>query len=171
MSKLFVDIDFAEIKENNTRRIELVSIGIVGDDGKEYYAINEQASWLYILTHTESFYNMHPNIVAQTSHIAVFVSTDSFKDYSVIVKEVTDFIDQYREPELWLFYDAINSVVVNNLMTAGEHELCPTNSIYVKLRNKNINTKNLPRYHGDLSTTLDNAKWNRLAYNFIERQA
>lgn len=101
--KYFYDTEFLEDGET----INLISIGIVAEDGREYYAINREADWDRIERHDW----LMPNVVA---HLPAFdVATWKFKDR--IRDEVAAFLTHTEKTQLWAWYGAYDHVVLAQL--------------------------------------------------------
>ncbi len=131
MTRYAYDTEFLE----DGRTIELISIGIVCEDGREYYAVNSDAPWGRIkerdwlvrnvlpslpLTGRESLedYLNHPRSLFPRPSIE-FVEVDSrnvlVKPKWVIANEVREFLLADGEPELWADWAAYDHVVLAQL--------------------------------------------------------
>lgn len=129
------DTEFLE--DGNT--IELISIGIVCEDGREYYAVNADTpidlikkpgpghDWLVrnVLPHLPLYnlnlldkYIAHPHHVHPAPSISLvdIDRTNSVvKPKWVIANEVRDFLLADGEPELWAYYAAYDHVALAQL--------------------------------------------------------
>jgi hypothetical protein len=128
------DTEFIE----DGRTIELISIGIVAGDGREYYAVNSDAPWDRIkdndwlvrnvlpslsMTNTiglqrycESDPNTHPR--PSISLVTINRLNSSVKPHWVIANEVRDFLTVepgWRNNELWAYYGAYDHVALCQL--------------------------------------------------------
>lgn len=113
--------------------IELISIGIVAEDGREYYAVNADMPLERIKTHDWLVRSVLPSLpllnrgaldsyiehrtmprpkitVLGLNHTATCV-----KPRQVIANEVRDFLLFDGEPELWAWYGAYDHVVLMQL--------------------------------------------------------
>lgn len=119
--KYFYDTEFLD----DGRTIDLISIGIVCDDGREYYAVNENAPWRRILDHPWLMANVIPYLPTLPKEqwaAAGFSFIDSdhedVKDSSQIAYEVREFIlgdgcvTNRNQRELWAYYGAYDHVVL-----------------------------------------------------------
>lgn len=101
--KYFYDTEFLE----DGKTIDLISIGIVAEDGREYYAVNTEADWDRI--------NKHPwlpaNVVAQLPDPA----DEGWKYKARIAREVAAFLLHDSRPELWAWFSAYDHVVLAQL--------------------------------------------------------
>lgn len=129
--KYFYDTEFLE--DGNT--IDLISIGIVCEDGSEYYAVNSDADWARIVDDDWLMRNVAPTLpVLQTTVLDRFlkhpphshprpsvksVRLDTrnaiVKPKWVIANEVRDFLLRQGEPELWAWYAAYDHVALAQL--------------------------------------------------------
>jgi 3' exoribonuclease, RNase T-like len=99
--RYFYDTEFLD----NGTIIDFISIGIVDEDGFEYYAVNADADWDAI--------NAHPwlpdNVVAQLP------PKDEWKSKAQIRDEVKAFLLVGTRPELWAWFAAYDHVVLSQL--------------------------------------------------------
>lgn len=90
-----------EFKEDG-RTIELISIGIVAEDGREYYAVNDDADWPRIRQDEWLMANVYPTLGGP----------DDYKFKDLIAAEVLDFLTVDGKPDLWAWYGAYDHVVL-----------------------------------------------------------
>lgn len=121
--RIFYDTEFLE----DGRTIDLISIGLVREDGAEYYAVNLDAYWLNIANSTWLCENVVPHLplrepVQRTSEpgpvrfrFAIDRSSPLVKRRPVIADEVRDFILAEPDPQLWAWYAAYDHVVLCQL--------------------------------------------------------
>lgn len=103
--------------------IELISIGIVCDDGREYYAVNSDMTVDRILEHRWLRENVWPQLPIEWNgdHPTVHLdkSATLLRPKWVIANEVRDFITGIIEfgdtPQLWADYGAYDHVVLAQL--------------------------------------------------------
>jgi hypothetical protein len=99
--KCFYDTEFLD----DGRTIEFISIGIVREDGAEYYAVNRDADWPRI---HESEWLM-ANVVNQLP------TESTWKTKTQIAGEVQAFLMSEGTPELWAWFAAYDHVVLSQL--------------------------------------------------------
>jgi hypothetical protein len=99
--RYFYDTEFLE----DGRTIELISIGIVAEDGRELYLINREAPWERI----EQDAWLMANVVSSLPHRSEWVSRDA------IATSVTQFFRDDKEAELWANYAAYDFVALCQL--------------------------------------------------------
>lgn len=107
-----------EFLEDGTT-IELISIGIVGDDGREYYAVNADMPVDRIVGHGWLKENVWPHLPIQWNgdHPTVYLDTRSalVKPKWVIANEVREFLLGNGKPTLWADYAAYDHVALAQL--------------------------------------------------------
>jgi hypothetical protein len=131
VTRYWYDTEFLEDGET----IELISIGIVADDGREYYAVASDAPWDRIKIHPWLMQNVVPSLPGgkpstpigvpqsqpekarpgQEWFWALDVSASCVKPEFVIANEVRDFLLAAGKPELWAWYSAYDHVALCQL--------------------------------------------------------
>lgn len=99
--KYFYDTEFHE----DGKTIDLISIGIVANDGREYYAVNKDAYWGRIVQHDWLMENVVPQLLPEAQ----------WKPKAQIRDEVAAFLLAAGQPELWAWYSAYDHVVLAQL--------------------------------------------------------
>jgi hypothetical protein len=118
------DTEFLE----DGRTIDLISIGIVAEDGREYYAVNSDADWGRIEEHEWLMENVWPHLplrgrkpwpefTAQQSSDGHLDTTDiRVKPHWVIANEVREFLLAGDTlPVLWADYGAYDHLALCQL--------------------------------------------------------
>jgi hypothetical protein len=132
MTAIDYDLEFLE----DGRTIDLISIGMVCDDGREYYAVNSDAPWERIRkndwlirnvlpslpitgrTSLDSYLKIQANSYPKTTLEMVGADTKDtlVKPHWVIANEVRDFIQAAGpDVELWANYGAYDHVALAQL--------------------------------------------------------
>lgn len=102
MTKFFYDTEFLE----DGKTIDLISIGIVREDGATYYAVNREADWDRI--RADPWLSVH--VVPQLP------LSDTWKPKAEIRDDVYNFLDPiFENPELWAWYAAYDHVALCQL--------------------------------------------------------
>lgn len=116
--RYFYDCEFLE----DGRTIDLISIGIVAEDGRGYYAINRDAPWRRIREHPWLMENVVPHLPQPhgdwRNHMPKTWLFDrqhpAVRDEATIAREVEAFIAEggqdRDEHELWAYYGAYDHV-------------------------------------------------------------
>lgn len=121
MTRYWYDCEFHE----DGTTIDLISIGIVCEDGREYYAVNSEADWERIRANKWLCENVVPHLplVGGVRHLAYGIGYSfhvtrrdtRVKPKWVIGNEVRDFLLAAPEPELWAWYGAYDHVALCQL--------------------------------------------------------
>ena len=150
--RYFFDTEFIE----DGKTIDLISIGIVAEDGREYYAENagcdlEKASdWV------------------KSSVIPHLKGGKSLKDLAQIREEVLLFVGQDK-PKFWAYYGAYDWVALCQLF--GKMIDLPKGWPYycrdIKQLCDSLGNPRLPELGKDEHNALADARWGRDAYDFL----
>lgn len=128
MTRFFYDSEFLE----DGKTIDLISIGIVSETGREYYAINDEAPWQRITRHDWLMNNVVPYLPMTDNQQKAFsrelpldLTHPCVKSPYVIAQEVRQFLlgnwqpglmaDDPPEVELWAWYGAYDHVKLMQL--------------------------------------------------------
>ncbi|MFE2994128.1 hypothetical protein ACFXG4_03840 [Nocardia sp. NPDC059246] len=114
--------------------IELISIGIVGQDGREYYAVNSEAPWdairndNWLCSHVVSTLPLiggqplKPSTLTGFRWSFVIDKTSTLvKPKWVIANEVREFLTGSAQPELWADHSAYDHVALCQLWGSMIH--------------------------------------------------
>jgi hypothetical protein len=89
--------------------IDLISIGIVAEDGREYYAASRDADFYRINKNEWLMKNVVPQLPDP------YERQDLWKPRTQIAEEVRDFLLFDKKPKLWGWYSAYDHVVLCQL--------------------------------------------------------
>lgn len=116
--KYFYDLEFRE----NGQTIDVISIGIAADDGREYYAVNSDAPWKNIALHRWLRMNVLPEIPGEVKELTNSwdfnpdLKNTLMRPLWVIANEVHAFLYAGSDPiELWAWYGAYDHVALMQL--------------------------------------------------------
>lgn len=124
--KVYYDTEFLE----DGKTIDLISIGMVREDGQEYYAVNADMPWNRIQRHEWLSKNVVPHLPTKTYTVkpqrkdgSIIIQTldqqhPDVKHPRIIRNEVEDFLaDAARKStlELWSWYSAYDHVALCQL--------------------------------------------------------
>lgn len=129
--RIFYDCEFLD--DGNT--IDLISIGMVADNGREYYAVQADAPWERIKKNDWLVRNVLPSLplsdrsalerylahpensrpLPSIRFVAIDVTSTVVKPRQVIANEVRDFVRGVPDPELWAYYAAYDHVALAQL--------------------------------------------------------
>lgn len=157
MTRYFFDSEFLE----DGRTIELISIGIVAEDGREFYAEVKQPAevWSRVFDHEWLVANVVPHLTGEPSY-----------DRRYLADEIQQFVTG-NKPSFWAYCGAYDWVALNQLY--GPMVNHPTkwpfycNDIAQLALHKGVNRRSLPKQEGDEHHALADARWNRDVYNWL----
>ena len=163
MTKFWFDTEFLE----DGHTIEPISIGIVREDGEQYYAEFELASDVLqrIQAHTWLMANVVPHL------------DGDWKPKQQIGREIIEFTRCRDEPEFWGYCAAYDWVLLNQIYgPMVEHpKAWPfyCNDISQLALDLGLNRRTFPAQdssHGAEHNALADARWTRDTYYWIVRQ-
>ena len=188
--RYWIDTEFIE----DGKTIDLISIGIVAEDGREYYALNVDCDWSkanqwvkdnvlaslpdkpedfeYSSTHQKQSFLRHSLIGLQ---ILEFMRWDITSHN--MAEESTDlestkviYIPPKEKPEIWAYYADYDWVVFCQLfgtmmdLPKGMPMYCRD----VKQLCDRLGNPPLPKQKEDEHNALADARWNKQAYYFLK---
>lgn len=113
--KYFYDTEFVE----DGRTIDLVSIGIVAEDGREYYAISSEFNLERFMARPWMMENVWPSLphkVIDLGYSSLDYDHPSVRTREAIRKEIFEFfVKGHSRPELWAWYGAYDHVALAQL--------------------------------------------------------
>ncbi|WP_089117119.1 3'-5' exoribonuclease domain-containing protein [Streptomyces sp. SS07] len=191
MTAIDYDLEFLE----DGRTIELISIGMVCDDGREYYAVNSEAPWDRIRgndwlvrnvlpslpitgrTSLDSYLKVPTNSSPKPTLIMVGADTTDtrVKPHWVIANEVRDFIQAASDVELWANYGAYDHVALAQLW--GPMIALPdgvpmfTHDIQQEARRLAFDWDDLPKQETGEHNALADARHNQTVRRWLAGQA
>jgi hypothetical protein len=178
--RIWYDTEFHEI--GPTQPIRLISIGMVAEDGREYYAIDIGTSWWAIYKNEW----LRKNVLTQLpGEIKSFgngggtfdpdESTGLYKKRSVIATEVAAFckagLKEGEQAELWAYYADYDHVVLAQLF--GTMIDLPT---HMPMYTRDIKHAvdmfqvELPKQEDTEHHALADARWVREAFKAVEQR-
>lgn len=191
MTALDYDLEFLE----DGRTIELISIGMVCDDGREYYAVNSDAPWERIRENDWLIRNVLPSLpitgrTSLDSYLAIpansypkgsmsligaDVKDTRVKPHWVIANEVRDFIQATPDVELWANYGAYDHVALAQLwgpmIALPEGVPMFTHDIQQEARRLGIAWDDLPQQESGEHNALADARHNQTVRRWLAEQA
>jgi hypothetical protein len=116
--RIFYDCEFIE----DGRTIDLISIGMVREDGAELYLVNRDYDLNKLLRHAWLMENVVPGLpAARDASTGILHWNDLHPDSGAlaarwqIAERVQDFILAVPDPQLWAWYGAYDHVVLCQL--------------------------------------------------------
>lgn len=179
MTRYFYDTEFLE--DGST--IELISIGIVADDGRTYYAVNRDAPWKRIAKHKWLIDNVVPSLPqlhgdARLHHgkrgpLGILdLHHPSVKNRRGIATDVQRFLlAGDTAPELWAYYAAYDHVALCQLW--GRMVDLPAGvPMYTHDLQQEIDRTGLepPEQESGLHNALADAEWVHASWTWMSAQ-
>lgn len=155
--RYYFDTEFLE----DGRTIDLISIGIVAEDGREYYAETSDALWLSESQPTKLTAWLHENVVP---HLKL---GDALRRRPLIAQEIVEFVGD--SPEFWAYYADYDWVALCQLygrmidLPNGWPMFCRD----IKQFAVSLGEPKLPKQSTTEHHALEDARWNRTAYDFL----
>jgi len=168
--KYFLDTEFIEYPCT----IDLISIGIVREDGQEYYAINKECDWSkansWVREHVIDYLPFPQPKVCSVSANERFETWDnSFKSKREIATEIIYFVAMDKTPEFWGYYADYDWVVFCWLFGTMSC-LPPGFPMYcrdIKQLCDSMGNPLLPKMEGQDHNALEDAKHHKKCYEFL----
>ncbi len=169
--KYFYDTEFIE----NGRTIELLSIGIVAEDGRELYCENMDADYSDASTWVKD--NVLPHLWSRQQDKAIHNEWilnpnhwGGLLDREDIAREIKKFCDpeKYGKPEFWGYYADYDHVVLCQLFGTMMQLPCgwPMYTRDIKQLCDDLGNPSLPD-QSEEHNALSDAKWNKCAYQYL----
>lgn len=152
--KYFFDTEFME----DGKVIELLSIGVICDDGREYYAENSEAD--FSLANDWVRDNVIPHLAGGTTR----------KSRSVIASELVSFAAAGKgKPEFWAYYGDYDWVVLCQLFGTMMDlpEGWPMFAMDIKQLCVSLGDPRLPEQTSTEHDALNDARWNCMVYGWL----
>lgn len=179
MTAIDYDLEFLE----DGRTIELISIGMVCDDGREYYAVNRDMPVRRIRKHKWLMENVVPSLPKghgdQRIHMPkrwlFHYADDRVKPRTRIADEVMDFIRAAGpDVELWANYGAYDHVCLAQLwgrmIDLPEGVPMFTRDIQQERARLGFGWDELPKQEGGEHNALADARHNQLVRRWLAEQ-
>ena len=114
--RIFYDTEFLE----DGKTIELISIGMVAEDGREYYAVNRDMPVRKIRKHEWLMENVVPGLPKGHGDAKIHMpkrwlfhyADPVVKHRTAIAVQVAKFIQATPDPQLWAWYGAYDHVAL-----------------------------------------------------------
>lgn len=176
--KIYYDTEFVDTGD----RIHLLSIGMVREDGKEYYAVNQNLSYMLEAAHNPWLLkNVLPSLPVLIDHTDDLIPVDWDEDHpdfecikprKQIAKEVAEFcLSASTLPELWAWYGAYDHVVLSQLF--GRMLDLPTDMpMWTNDLRQELARLGNPRYPEQASgehNALEDARWNKQLGEYLAK--
>lgn len=153
--KYFYDTEF----HDDGHTIDLISIGIIANDGREYYAVNAEADWARIRDHDW----LPANVVSQLPH------PGEWKPKAQIRREVAEFLLAAGQPELWAWFAAYDHVVLSQLFgrMLDLPEGIPMYTHDLRAYLDYVKVRGIPAQIGGLHDALEDARHVKVVHDYV----
>lgn len=185
--RIFYDTEFLE----DGRTIELISIGMVSEDGRELYAVSEEAGsgelyrricgqpWL--MKHVVPSLPLSPkdrggSNIGWSADLGDYFRLDWNSNLvmprRMIRNAVSDFLSATASPELWAWYGAYDHVALMQLFgrMIDRPKAVPMFTNDLKQLCNLLGNPKLPKQEAGEHNALEDARWNRGVHEFLMRQ-
>jgi hypothetical protein len=167
--KYFFDLEFLE----DGRTIDLISIGIIAEDGREFYAVCEENDWYKIANHQWLRENVLPYLPVEYREfipgkwIPIIKDSPYWATKSELRERLLTFIGD-DTPEWWAYYADYDWVCLAQLfgrmidLPKGWPMYCRD----IKQLADSVGNPQLPKQSGE-HHALNDARCNKRAYDFL----
>lgn len=153
MPRYFFDTEFIE----DGKTIDLLSIGIVSEDGREYYAVSSECDvskagdWV-------------------KANVLPHINLSEGKPREQIKKEILAFVGE-EKPEFWAYYADYDWVTLcqlfGRMIDLPKH--FPKYCRDIKQLADDLGNPWLPKQGADEHHALADARWNKASWEFLQR--
>lgn len=173
--KYFCDTEFLE----DGKTIDLISIGIVAEDGREFYAVSNEFDTRRVARHDWLMENVMNSIdheefvVTDSDGLAVvrdiYVTDPAAMSREAIKYAVQDFLGASRTAELWAWYGAYDHVAIAQLFgpMISLPESVPMYTNEIKTLAARAGNPRLPSQPDGMHNALADAKFNKVRYDYL----
>jgi hypothetical protein len=162
----FYDTEFLEDGET----IELISIGMVSSDGREYYAVNQDCNWDRVRRDPWLMENVMSSIAHNDGDIGYFeVLDEDMKPKAQIAKEVKAFILEGYAPQLWAWFGAYDHVALAQLFGKMIHlpDGIPMWTNDIKTLQFLTRGRGWPQQEAGVHNALADARHNKVKFDYL----
>ncbi len=172
--KYFYDTEFKE----DGKIIDLISIGILCEDGREFYAVSSEFNTRRVAADSWLMENVMSSIGHETFVDSLAEGLPLYKDLVItdgeamsrkdIKQGILDFV-RGTEPEWWAWYGAYDHVALCQLF--GKMIDLPSHFPYYTLDIKQLHKEKgyppMPQQPAGLHNALADAKFNKVRYDYL----
>ena len=165
--------------------IELISIGIISSDGREYYAVSDECTrgklQRRIRKHDWLMANVVPSLPRPHGDWNLHMPKSWLFNYDAyevksrerIAAEVAEFLLADDEPELWAYYGAYDHVVLNQLWgpMVGHPDGIPMWTNDLMQLWQQVGKPDMPEQPEGVHNALADARHNKVRYEFLQSVA
>ena len=151
-TRYFLDTEFME----DGKTIELLSLGIVCADGREFYAVNSEAD------------HSHANDWVK-ANVLPHLGTGPYMTRAGIRDELLRFFPGHGNPEVWGYYSDYDWVLFCQLFgrMVDLPNFFPQFCMDLKQLSVELGSPRHPKQVGTEHNALNDARWNRDLFNYL----
>lgn len=188
MTRIYYDTEFIDTGAH----IDLISIGMVSENGPEYYAVSCEFSMKNLVRNTWLIDHVWPSLPQVRGdarmrtmhghraksvnslvrlHEALFDRYDpAVKTRAQIAREVHDFVVAVRDPQLWAWYGAYDHVCLAQLFgkMIDLPRGIPMYTCDLKQEADRLGNPTVPRQEAGAHNALADARHNRVIAKFLD---
>lgn len=176
VTKIFYDTEFYE----DGKTIDLISIGMVSQSGREFYAVSNEFDTRRVAANNWLMDNVMSSIEHEKFVVTDFQGAKVVRDIHVtdpaamsreaIKYGIWDFIGAEKDAELWAWYSAYDHVCLAQLFgkMIDLPRAVPMYTNDLKTLVNLAGNPTMPRQPSGLHNALDDARMNLVRYNFLE---
>ncbi|MFF2650569.1 3'-5' exoribonuclease domain-containing protein [Streptomyces sp. NPDC058045] len=174
MTRIFYDTEFHE----NGTTIDLISIGMVREDGRELYAVSSEFNQAAVLQHPWLRKHVWPTLPIRTTEgtrgvEALDLDHPAVRSRAQIARLVAQFILDTPDPQLWAWFGAYDHVAYAQLfgpmidLPAG----CPmhTCDLVQEAQRLGLSMEDLPPQPDGVHNALADARHNLVRAQFLDQ--
>ncbi|MEU6597860.1 hypothetical protein [Streptomyces flaveolus] len=175
--RIFYDTEFIE----DGRHIDLISIGMVAEDGREYYAVNREMPVRKIRKHKWLVENVVPYLPKGHGDARIHMpkrwlfhyADPVVKHRATIAKQVAQFIQATPDPQLWAWYGAYDHVALAQLFgpMIDLPDGIPMWTNDLRQECERLGNPTLPEQPDGVHNALADARHNRVRAQYLDRLA
>jgi 3' exoribonuclease, RNase T-like len=152
--RIWFDTEFDE----NGKTIELISIGMVTEDGREYYAVNSE----YDPTQANDW--LKQNVLNCLGNTVPKRRSEIQKDISVLVGRAT--------PEFWAYFGEYDWIVLRQLFGNMMQwpQGWPLSHRNLEQFRIDLDLNDLPKQEQGIHNALEDARWTKKAWEYAARK-
>ena len=165
MGKIYLDLEF--IESGYKKPLEIISIGIVNEDGKEYYAVCSE------FTPQNANDWVKENVLKNLE-----IPKEGTKSIKQIRKDIIEFVGDDPRPEFWTYFGSYDwvlfSMIFGTMMDLPKN--FPMYTMDIKQLAVELGNPKLPEQTSEEHNSLNDAKHNKimhewlLKYKFVQKR-
>lgn len=173
--RIFYDTEFLE--RGPAHPIDLISIGMVREDGAEYYAVSAEFDIPAVIDHPWLRANVWPYLpTVGKAALYLDLGHPDVKSRAQVAAEVAAFVLEHPDPQLWAWYGAYDHVALCQLF--GRMINLPTgfpmwtNDLRQEAQRLGAKSRpDWPEQGVNLHKAIDDARWDRGLALYLDRVA